>query len=1167
MSAGIILDRAAPAATITGCPADPSNAMALNVDVGGTGVSQYRYKFGISADCTNTAGYSALTSVGANITDTLTGDGTYMLCVLGQGANLQPAASATSCTWTKDTSGPTAPISLDDGTWSSSTSATPTVSWTASTDALGTVASYVMAIGTTLGGTQTLNWTDIGNVTSYSRTGLALVDGTTYYVSVRAIDNAGNAGVVANGDGFTVDATALGAPTSLNDQNFWNAITETPTVTWAAPAAGGAPVSYYEFAIGSTAGGTDVLNYTNISNITSYQRTGVTLNNETRYYISVRAVDAAGNVGAVATSDGWDARMNVTTTQRWVQQAYIKAANAQTDDNFGLSISISGDTLAVGALGEDSNQTTITNGTTASSDNSSDDSGAAYVYKRTGTTWAQEAYIKAANAEAWDGFGASVTVSGDTLAVGALGEDSNQTTITNGATASGDNSASLTGAVYIYKRNGTTWAQEAYIKAANAESDDFFSEWISVAGDTLAVAAKREDSNQTTITNGTAASGNNSATWAGAVYVYKRTGISWEQQAYIKAVNARAQAYFGGSVSVFGDTLAVGSWGEFSNQTTITNGITASGNVTAHRTGAVYVYKRTGDAWAQEAYIKAANSEGGDDFGLKVSLYGNTLAVGAQFEDSNQTTITNGATASSDNSFSHVGAVYVYKRTGATWAQEAYVKAANADWFDQFGSDISVSNDTMAVGAKMESSNQSTITNGDTASTDNSLSNTGAVYVYRRNGTTWAQEAYIKAVNRGFNDEFGYSVSLSNDTLAVGARGEASNQTTITNGTTASGNNSAANAGAVYVYHRESIGDMNQDSVDERVGIHQQAYIKAANAEAGDEFGMSISISGDTLAVGARGEDSNQTTITNGTTASSDNSATEAGAVYVYKRTGTTWSQEAYLKAANAEAGDEFGREVSLSGDTLAVGAPGEASNQTTITNGTTASSNNSAIRAGAVYVYKRGGTTWAQEAYIKAANTEAVENFGKSVSVAGDTLAVGAPGEDSNQTTITNGTTASGDNSAYWAGAVYVYKRTGTTWAQEAYIKAANAEAYDFFGASVTVSGDTLAVGASSESSNQTTITNGITASGNNSAADAGAVYVYKRTGATWAQEAYVKAANAEAGDYFGGSLSLYGDTLAVGASSEDSNQTTITNGTTASPDNSASNAGAVYVYKLQSP
>jgi hypothetical protein len=338
---------------------------------------------------------------------------------------------------------------------------------------------------------------------------------------------------------------------------------------------------------------------------------------------------------------------------------------------------------------------------------------------------------------------------------------------------------------------------------------------------------------------------------------------------------------------------------------------------------------------------------------------------------------------------------------------------------------------------------------------------------------------------------------------------------------------------------------------------------KAANSNSVDQFGWSVSLSGDTLAVGADAEFSNQTFITNGTGASADNSLAGAGAVYVYRRNGTNWAQEAYIKAANAGDSDRFGSSVSLSGSTVAVGARQEDSNQNTITNSSGANEDNSLSESGAVYVYRRGGNQWTQEACIKAANPDSNDNFGRTVALSSETLAVSAISESSSQTTITNGTGASADNSASGAGAVYVYRRSGINWAQEAYIKAANAEAGDYFGQSVTISGDTLAVGANLEDSNQTTITNGTFASANNSAGNAGAVYVYRRTGNTWASEAYIKAVNAEANDEFGASVSLSGDTLAVGASKEASNQTTITNGEGASANNSAAGTGAVYIYR----
>jgi len=501
-----------------------------------------------------------------------------------------------------------------------------------------------------------------------------------------------------------------------------------------------------------------------------------------------------------ATNSGGSVNTTFTMSVGWYMEAYLKAPNAEANDNFGSVVSISGDTIAVGASGEDSSQATITNGTTASADNSTSNAGAVYVFKRTGTTWAQEAYLKPFYPDIDDGTNGSISISSDTIVVGSLNEDSSQTTISNGLYLN-NNSASNAGAAYVIKRTGTTWAAESYLKASNAGNGYNFGISVAIDSDTIAVGANLESSNQTTITNGTTASVDHSATYSGAVYVFKRTGTTWAQEAYLKASNAEANDTFGFPVSISSDTIAVGAYREGSNQTTITNGTTASADNSLSLSGAVYVFKRTGTTWAQEAYLKAPNAEAGDFFARSLALDSDTIVAGVDLEDSNQTTITNGTTASTDNSTGNSGAVYVFKRTGTIWAQEAYLKASNAGVNDFFGLSVSIASDTIVVGA-YEYSNQTTITNGTTASADNSAGEAGAVYVFKRTGTTWAQEAFLKAPNAETSDYFGRSVSISSDTIAVGAYGEDSNQTTITNGTTASADNSATDSGAVYVFRR-----------------------------------------------------------------------------------------------------------------------------------------------------------------------------------------------------------------------------------------------------------------------------------------------------------------------------------------------------------------------------
>jgi len=400
---------------------------------------------------------------------------------------------------------------------------------------------------------------------------------------------------------------------------------------------------------------------------------------------------------------------------------------------------------------------------------------------------------------------------------------------------------------------------------------------------------------------------------------------------------------------------------------------------------------------------------------------------------------------------------------------------------------------------------------------------------------------YIKASNPDAYDNFGISVALSADgkTLAVGSFGEDSDATGIDGDQT---NNNLAGTGAVYVYVRN---DSNW---------RQQAYLKASATQMGYDFGrvLSLSADGNTLAVGALGDNSSATET-------SDDSAINSGAVYVYARSGDSWSQEAYVKASNTEEGDYFGSSVALSadGNTLAVGAVGEDSNALGIDGDQT---NGDALGSGAVYVYVyvREGL-WQQQAYIKASNTGAGDDFGASVALSanGNTLAVGAVGEDSAATGI-NGD--EDDNSAEYAGAVYMFSRDNNVWAQHVYVKASNNEEEDGFGSAVTLSadGNTLAVAAYGEDSAVTGINGG---ENDNSAKNAGAVYVFSHDINGWIQQAYVKASNSEMDDNFGVSVALSadGNTLAVGANWEDSVATGIEGN---QADNGANGAGVVYVF-----
>ena len=389
-----------------------------------------------------------------------------------------------------------------------------------------------------------------------------------------------------------------------------------------------------------------------------------------------------------------------------------------------------------------------------------------------------------------------------------------------------------------------------------------------------------------------------------------------------------------------------------------------------------------------------------------------------------------------------------------------------------------------------------------------------------------AQQAYLKASNTGASDSFGFAVSVSGDTVVVGASGEDSSTT----GVNSTPDEGAADSGAAYVFIRSG------------TVWSQQAYLKASNTGGSDFFGRAVNVSGNTVVVGAWQEDSSST----GVNSFPNEGASNAGAAYVFVRSGTTWSQQAYLKAGNTGLADLFGYSVAVSGDTVVVGAPYEDSNTT----GVNSTPNESAAQAGAAYVFTRSGTVWSQQAYLKASNSGSSDQFGNSVDVSGDAIAIGAPHEDS----ITTGVNSTPDNSASNAGAAYVFTRGGTTWTQQAYLKASNTGANDEFGWSVALSSDTMVAGARYEGSNTT----GVNSTPNESAAQAGAAYVFTRAGTVWSQQAYLKASNTGATDQFGTSVAVAEDTLVIGAPNEDSS----TIGVNSSQNNSATDAGAAYVF-----
>jgi hypothetical protein len=673
----------------------------------------------------------------------------------------------------------------------------------------------------------------------------------------------------------------------------------------------------------------------------------------------------------------------------WGQVAKLIASDGADYDYVGISVSISGDTIVVGASYGDGNWL---------------DSGSAYVFSRDhggADAWGQVAKLTASDGASGDGFGISVSISGDTVVIGACRDD---------------DSGSSSGSAYIFGRDqggADAWGQVAKLTALDGASGDEFGISVSINGGTVVVGAHLDDDN-----------GDRSG--SASIFGRDKGGAdAWGQVAKLTASDGEARDRFGASVSISDDTVVVGAYGDDDN---------------GYGSGSAYIFRRdqSGDgAWGQVATLTAADGASGDLFGYAVSISGDTVVVGA-FED--------------DDNGPSSGSAYIFGRSqGGTdvWGQAAKHPAplALTARRDHFGVSVAADGDTIVVGA-----------HGD----DDNDSDSGSAYVFRRDqggADAWGQVAKLTASDGADGDSFGTSVSISGDTVVVGAYGDDDN---------------GYDSGSAYVFGRD------QGGAD---AWGQVAKLTASDGASDDSFGTSVSISGDTVVVGAYRDDEN---------------GSDLGSAYIFGRDqgGTdAWGQVAKLTASDGASYDYFGSSVSISGDTVVVGAHNDDDN---------------GDDSGSAYIFgrdQRGTDAWGQLAKLTASDGASYDTFGTSVSISGDTVVVGARRDDDNgpnsgsayifgrdhggvdawgqdaRVTASDGVgsydfgfsvSISGDAIAVGAyladdqgsnsGSAYIFGRDQGgvgAWGQVARLIASDWESGDYFGTSVSINGDTVVVGA----------------------------------------------------------------------------------------------------------
>jgi len=376
---------------------------------------------------------------------------------------------------------------------------------------------------------------------------------------------------------------------------------------------------------------------------------------------------------------------------------------------------------------------------------------------------------------------------------------------------------------------------------------------------------------------------------AGAVYPLQIASLLSTQQPKLLASDGAAYDRFGHSVAVSGDTAVVGA---------------DRNDEKGPDAGAAYVFVRSGTTWIQQAKLTAADGHANDYFGVAVAISGDTLLVGAMFNDDTK---------------SDAGAAYVFVRSGTSWTQQAKLLAADAASSKQLGISVALSGDTALVGAVEDADHGK---------------RSGAAYVFVRSDTSWTQQAKLTAADGAALDQFGISLSVAGNTALIGAAGD---------------DEHGPGSGSAYVFARSG------------TSWSQQAKLTAADGAAADQFGISVAVSGDTALVGANLADAR---------------GLDSGSAYVFVRSGTSWSQQAKLTAADGANGDNFGASVALLEDTALVGVPNDR---------------HLGAASGSAYLFVRGGTSWSQEAKLTAADATSADLFGASVAFSDHTALVGA--------------------------------------------------------------------------------------------------------------------------------------------------------------------------------
>jgi len=418
------------------------------------------------------------------------------------------------------------------------------------------------------------------------------------------------------------------------------------------------------------------------------------------------------------------------------------------------------------------------------------------------------------------------------------------------------------------------------------------------------------------------------------------SAADWKQITKIVASDRGSEDYFSKDVAISGNYAIVGAYREDHD---------VSGGNVMHDAGAAYIFQFDGTGWVEMQKLVASDREVEDFFGYCVDICGDYAIVGAHQHDA--------------GGIYYAGAAYVFYFDGASWIEQDKLVAIDREPGDHFGYSVALTEDRAVIGAIYEDDNEFGA---------DSIAQAGSAYIFSRSGSSWSQLEKIYASDRGEDDRFGHKVAISGSYIVVSTPFEDHDEDSL---------NYEVQAGAAYVFYHEVY------------GWEEQQKLVASDRDAGDYFGFSVDIDGDVVVVGAYMEDHG---------AGGSDYKEKAGSAYIYARSGSTWTEQQKIIGSERWVSDFFGRDVSIDGDYIVVGADGE--DHDTL-------AENYIANAGAAYIFKYIGGNWMEQEKIVAFDRGADDAFGNEVAISGDVLLIGALGEDHD---ADRANTMTGSGSAY---------------------------------------------------------------------------------------------------------------------------------------------------------